>query len=805
MRPKKFPVGFLGRLPLLLFAVTVISVLLVLGQALEAQATPQGGQWFIWGQNNTGQLGIGPLGNQTRPRALPAPPVALPAEAEWETFFPGGTFTIGRTTDGEFFSWGSNSQGQLGLGHVGGSHNTPQPLPAPPSGGSWNTFHVGGSFCIGRASNGNVYVWGTNSHGMLGVGIAESTMDRSAAPLLLSPPAGSGTWSDFSARSNNTFALTSSGTIYAWGHNIFGCLGVGTQGVAMSLATPTPILLPPSGGQWNWNYFRVGTSAHHRAIRSSAGEWYIWGQNTSGQLGLGHFLGHNATFTGAPTTSIGTPQPLPNPPTGGTWSAIHTKPGITFGRTSAGEFFSWGNNVNGQLGIGVTGGGNRHTPQPMLSPPSGGTWNLEHFFTGSGQNFTVARSTNGILYSWGTGSNGTLGIGSSAHHNAPQLIAPPNADLVWCTQTNVYTGWSWTIALAVPREVPPEAILTKTLQTPEGTNIPNPMSFAFGFVEVQQRLSDDPVIYSISAANVPSIANQPVTLDMTTLSTAAGITTVTGQLDLWVLIDALTLSSGGVYVWEVYEVDGSSITASPLYVRYSEARFQIRAHANRYGELAHIEIFELNPGATEGSFVVGEKVEGMNFINILKSLTCLEVKKYVEGDYANLNTLFDFTVTLTGHDLTSLPTTITAGIVDADGDPVPAPRGVVTITGGTGTFQLMHGETLRIPSLPAGTTAVVYEAAAPVFIAEYEAISGGTYSSSYENSGPNTSLTTDSILIVGEGRNAAYFTNVHVPVPPTGLLITSAPWLALVAAALLLALIAANRKRRSIEEMPIIY
>jgi len=234
----------------------------------------------------------------------------------------------------------------------------------------------------------------------------------------------------------------------------------------------------------------------------------------------------------------------------------------------------------------------------------------------------------------------------------------------------------------------------------------------------------------------------------------------------------------------------------------------------------------------------------------------LAVTKTIADDanfiQANLDTLFDFTLTLTAYQRAAVP-----GVPGSDGPPpvlaTPAipglglpytaiPDGMIPVIWDTAanaavtdlsgrdavvvtraadgatatvTFQLKHGEQLLIPHLPAGTTWAAVEAAHSDFAPRAEVTVGGgatvTGGSSALVPGPlatdfqavNTELTTGNRVLTDTGANTGDFVNRYNWSPLTGLVISSMPILvALIGATLILAMMVASRSRQRIEQVP---
>uniref|UniRef100_A0A6B2LE87 RCC1-like domain-containing protein n=1 Tax=Arcella intermedia TaxID=1963864 RepID=A0A6B2LE87_9EUKA len=118
------------------------------------------GALYGWGMNKNGTLGNGLNSNVPSPRRVPTP-------AGVEDFSCGGEHVLARLETGELFSWGRNQFGQLGLGHT-----LNQVLPVKVSGLSGNVTEIacGEGHCLALLGDGELYSWGWNKYGQLGVG-----------------------------------------------------------------------------------------------------------------------------------------------------------------------------------------------------------------------------------------------------------------------------------------------------------------------------------------------------------------------------------------------------------------------------------------------------------------------------------------------------------------------------------------------------------------------------------------------------------------------------------------------------------
>lgn len=184
-----------------------------------------------------------------------------------------------------------------------------------------------------------------------------------------------------------TLALKANGTIWAWGSNKFGQLGIGNTN---DQNTPYQI----SGLN---NVISIAAGEHAAYAILSNGEVYAWGRNNCGQVGNGT------------TTNVYVPVKV----TG--LSGIKT---ISAGQSFAvalsytGDVFAWGNNQYGQLGLSDY----QDKKVPTLLTALSQVENIA-----SGRYFTAALKA-GDVYMWGDNSFGNLGLGDKLKRNTPEQI-----------------------------------------------------------------------------------------------------------------------------------------------------------------------------------------------------------------------------------------------------------------------------------------------------------------------------------------------------------------------------------------------
>ncbi len=246
--------------------------------------------------------------------------------------------------------WGSGGSGQLGQGGLGDMKVARTATPVPLEGRVLDVA-AGGSHTCALLEGGGVKCWGANDYGQLGYGhrrrLGDDEYLDSYGLVQLGGPAVA-----IAARENTTCAIVSGGALRCWGRNGEGQLGLGTT-VALGddelPGSAVPVALDVAAVQ-------VSVGAEHVCARLSGGSVRCWGQNWSGQLGLGH------------TNAIGDnelPATAPVVPLGG--AAIHVTAGErhTCALMSGGAVRCWGANGGGQLGLGHT----SNLASPQTVPP----------------------------------------------------------------------------------------------------------------------------------------------------------------------------------------------------------------------------------------------------------------------------------------------------------------------------------------------------------------------------------------------------------------------------------------------------
>lgn len=320
------------------------------------------GYLWTWGQNNSGQLGIGSLVNKNIP-------VQVGLSSNWVKVVCGAYHTLAVNSLGELWTWGLNSRGQLGDGSV-----TRRTLPVHVGSDTDWAFlgEVHGEHSVALKSDGTLWTWGRNSEGQLGNG-TENDTDTPAQ-------IGSLVWDSLAGGASHTIGIRTVGldiTIWTWGSNNSGQLGIGST---TNQKIPTQV-----GSDTDWSSVSCGAS-HTQAIKDTGALW-SWGNNNSGQLG-----------DGTQTQRI---APVETDP-GSLWATSYAGVSHSIGIKPDGSMWLWGLNQAGQLGIGTS---------YFVSSPSKLDNNTDWVKSAAGQWHTGAINSSGQLLLWGNNSLGQLGQG----------------------------------------------------------------------------------------------------------------------------------------------------------------------------------------------------------------------------------------------------------------------------------------------------------------------------------------------------------------------------------------------------------
>jgi alpha-tubulin suppressor-like RCC1 family protein len=227
------------------------------------------GRLLCWGADAEGQLGRG--------GSYPGPPALTPVTPSTELLFRdvsvGQGHTCAITVDGQLWCWGRNTDDQLGLGpEAGGQLRVPQRVG---TGVEWRMVASGQAHTCALQNDGSLWCWGDNHHGQLGL-VLDAVYD---VPTRV----GTDLWASLSTAIFQTCGTRSDGSLWCWGRNAEGQLGVGDN---VDRSEPTRV-----GNESSWA--RVSCGWFHTCAQREDGSVACTGENTDGRLGVGDPIRRN--------------------------------------------------------------------------------------------------------------------------------------------------------------------------------------------------------------------------------------------------------------------------------------------------------------------------------------------------------------------------------------------------------------------------------------------------------------------------------------------------------------------------------
>ena len=231
------------------------------GSAHNVALRTNGTAW-AWGFNNSGRLGDNTTINKSSPVSV------VGGFTDWCKVSAGFSHSLGIRTNGTLWGWGYNGSGRIG-------NNSTVAVSSPVSvvGGftDWTQASGGTSHTVALRSNGTVWTWGSNAVGELG----DNTVVAKSSPV--SVVGGFTDWCQVSAGNSHNAGVRTNGTIWAWGFNTSGRLG---DGSSVTKSSPVSVV----GGFTDW--CQVSTAPDHTLAVRTNGTIWAWGSNICGKLGI---------------------------------------------------------------------------------------------------------------------------------------------------------------------------------------------------------------------------------------------------------------------------------------------------------------------------------------------------------------------------------------------------------------------------------------------------------------------------------------------------------------------------------------
>ncbi len=145
-------------------------------------------------------------------------PTHVGSATNWRSIATGRYFSFAIKGDNTLWGWGGNDSGQLGLGVLAGYHPVPQQIG---TGTLWEKVACGDAHTLAQRTDGSLWGWGFNYFGQLGLN--NNTWNYNSPQSL---PNGVGS-AAVSAGYYSSASLRADSSVWSWGGNDHGNLGVG--------------------------------------------------------------------------------------------------------------------------------------------------------------------------------------------------------------------------------------------------------------------------------------------------------------------------------------------------------------------------------------------------------------------------------------------------------------------------------------------------------------------------------------------------------------------------------------------------
>jgi alpha-tubulin suppressor-like RCC1 family protein len=314
----------------------------------------------------------------------------------------------------ELWTWGYGSIGQLGNASANDSST---PVTTFAGGTNWKQISVNREHSAAIKTDGTLWTWGFASNAKLGNGV--TTFTTISTPITTF--AGGTNWKQVSTGDFYTAAIKTDGTLWTWGQNNFGQLGVNN-----TISRSTPVTTFAGGTNWK----QVSCGGYHVAAIKTDGTLWTWGQVDLGKLGTNDTSPNRSTPV---TTFAG----------GNNWKQVDAGGEHTSAIKTDGTLWMWGYIPDISSGYITT------IPTPVTTFAGGTNWKQ----VSCGELYIAAIKTDGTLWSWGYGEYGQLGNNNTTSRLTPVTTFAGGTNWKQVSAGNAHTAaiktdgtlWTWGI------------------------------------------------------------------------------------------------------------------------------------------------------------------------------------------------------------------------------------------------------------------------------------------------------------------------------------------------------------------------
>lgn len=323
-------------------------------------------------------------------------------------------------TPGTAWAWGYSIDGVLGEGVTYGD-NRSSPISVVGD-HSFTQVDSGEGHQLCLKDDGTAWAWGGNWEGCLGNLEADqhafkgpdSPVSGRSSPISVF---GDHSFIQTQCGGETSFGLKANGTLWAWGRNAEGALGVGDFSPRSSPVSVTG----------DHSFVEVSAGTAHTLARKADGSVWAWGKNETGSLGI-----DNIEWKSSPISVLGDHSFTKIVAADALFLPSDTG---SAAMKEDGTIWAWGANGSGQCGFGVD-SDNKSSPVSVVG---------DHSFVEMtrGDNHMVALKEDGTAWSWGDADEGRLGHPDVIFNDksSPISVAGDHSFI------QVKAGWGHTLAL----------------------------------------------------------------------------------------------------------------------------------------------------------------------------------------------------------------------------------------------------------------------------------------------------------------------------------------------------------------------
>jgi len=346
---------------------------------------------LAWGWNEFNQLGSDKNPNELRPTEITN---FEENEDDIVSLAAGKQHSLALTKSGSVLAWGANSSGQIGNNGHELFYTKPQEVKAYEKSSADQTYtkqslrnivaiQAGDLHSVALKADGTVWTWGSNEFDQLGQHDYIPTGTKRVAEKVL----GLEDIVEINSYRSHNLALDEDGTVWSWGENWGGQMSTGL----LSTKTPYEVKgLPPIQS--------IATGSFHSLALDQNGNVWTWGINDFNQRN-------------PDDRNYATPYLVPGL---SNIQSISAGDAHNLAVNENGQVFAWGNNSYGEVGISQS--------TEIVSNPAILNELDNVAEVAAGDQYSIAKTKDGTIYTWGRNQNGQLGNGTNTNRHEPTSV-----------------------------------------------------------------------------------------------------------------------------------------------------------------------------------------------------------------------------------------------------------------------------------------------------------------------------------------------------------------------------------------------